>query len=175
MARFLSPPALIAPLRRALYGLGVRRDYFVICDWRRFVLADSTISTASTDGMDGVGLDFLDGVPAGLYIWGEIHKVWDKVTRKTGEVKYQARMLIDEEPGVIQVNITDLPQEDIRYMAMHEREMVLLGLRYFLIDGSLYFKAVELITAESLSASASGSSGSLLADLKKKSGRSDAA
>ena len=82
-------------------------------------------------------------------------------------MKYYARFLVDEEPGTIQVNVTDLPPADIRYLAMHERETVLLCLRYFVVEGSLYFKAVSLVTSESLADGASASGDSLLADLKK--------
>ena len=137
-------------------------------------MADSMTATAAAVDVTDDGLDLLDGVPAALYIWGEIHKVWDKIARRTGEVKYYARMLIEDEPGAFQVNISDLSPEDIRYMATHEREMALLGLRYFLVEGNLYFKATDLVTKESLMADASASApDNILADLKK-SGKKEA-
>ncbi len=71
-----------------------------------------------------------------LYVAGEIHKVWDK-TNRGGEVKYYARFLVDDEPGTIQVNISDLSVEDIKYLARHERERALLRVRVFAMELSL--------------------------------------
>lgn len=146
-------------------------------------MADSTVATGNAvNAVEAdAGLELLDAIPAALYIWGEVHRVWDKTQRRTGEVKYYARLLIEDEPGTFQVNITDLPPGDIRYMATHEREMVLLAVRLFVVEGSTYWKATDLITSESLAAEASASSGgSILDDLRNKSGsgkagKSDAA
>ena len=93
-----------------------------------------------------------------LYVAGEIHKVWDK-TNRGGEVKYYARFLVDDEPGTIQVNISDLSVEDIKYLARHERERALLRVRVFAMEGNTYFKAISLCR------SVSGDSGSALASL----------
>lgn len=108
------------------------------------------------------GLEILDGLGAGLYIWGEVHRVWDRTNKSTGDVKYYARFLIDDEPGTIQVNITALSPADIRYLVKHQRESVLLRVRYFLMDGNVYFRAEELVTGAA--ASSGGGLAALMAD-----------
>lgn len=89
--------------------------------------------------------DMLTILKPALYVAGEVLKVFDREQRKTGEVKYYARMIIDDEPGMIQVNITDLSPNDIRYLARHERERVLLRVRSFAMEGSVFHKATELV------------------------------
>lgn len=103
--------------------------------------------------------DVLLSLEPALYVAGEIHKVWDKVNQRSGEVKYYARFLIDDEPGLIQVNISELPPADIKYLARSERERALLRVRVFAMEGNAYFKAVSLCR------SVSGDSGSALASL----------
>lgn len=102
--------------------------------------------------------DVLLSLEPALYVAGEIHKVWDK-TNRGGEVKFYARFLVDDEPGTIQVNISDLSAGDIKYLARHERERALLRVRVFAMEGNAFFKAVSLCR------SVSSDSGSALASL----------
>ena len=78
---------------------------------------------------------------------------------KAGEVKYYARLVIDDEPGMIQLNVTDLPSGDIRYLAKHLRESALIRCRCFAMEGNAYFKATELVNGAAVA------SGSALAAL----------
>ena len=103
--------------------------------------------------------DVLLSLEPALYVAGEIHKVWDKTNQRSGEVKYYARFLIDDEPGLIQVNISELPPADIKYLARAERERALLRVRVFAMEGNAYFKAVSLCR------SVGSDSGSALASL----------
>lgn len=103
--------------------------------------------------------DVLDGIGSGLYVYGEVLKVWDRTNRTSGEVKYYARLVIDDEPGMIQLNITDLPNGDIRYLAKHLRESALIRCRCFAMNDSAYFKATELVNGAAVA------SGSALAAL----------
>ena len=103
--------------------------------------------------------DFLDGIGSGLYVYGEVLKVWDRTNRTSGEVKYYVRLMVDDEPGMIQLNITDLPNGDIRYLAKHLRESVLIRCRCFAMNDSAYFKATELVNGAAVA------SGSALAAL----------
>lgn len=96
-----------------------------------------------------------------LYVAGEIHKVWDK-TNRSGEVKYYARFLVDDEPGTIQVNISDLSADDIRYLARHERKRALLRCRVFAMEGNAYYKAISL--CRSLSNGSGSALSALLAE-----------
>ena len=102
--------------------------------------------------------DVLLSLEPALYVAGEIHKVWDK-TNRGGEVKFYARFLVDDEPGTIQVNISDLSAGDIKYLARHERERALLRVRVFAMEGNAFFKAISLCR------SVSSDSGSALASL----------
>lgn len=89
--------------------------------------------------------DVLTVLQPAVYISGEVLKVFDRERQKTGEVKYYVRLIIDDEPGMIQVNITDLSPNDIRYLARHERERALLRVRSFAMDGNVFYKATELV------------------------------
>lgn len=110
--------------------------------------------------VDGNSLqDVLDGLGGGLYAFGEVLKVWDRTNRSSGEVKYYVRLLIEDEPGMIQLNITDLPPGDIRYLAKHQRESALIRCRCFAMEGNAYFKATELVNGAAVA------SGSALAAL----------
>lgn len=115
-----------------------------------------------TDAAESGGMEFLDGLSNALYVWGEVHKVWDRSRATTGEIKYYARLLVEDEPGTIQVNITDLRPDDIRYLNRHIRDNVLLRVRCFAMEGNAYYKALELITGAAVASS--GGLASLLAD-----------
>lgn len=114
---------------------------------------------AVTNAVSAVSVDdVLLLLEPALYVAGEIHKVWDK-TNRAGEVKFYARFLVDDEPGTIQVNISDLSPADIKFLARSERERALLRVRVFAIEGNAYYKAISLCR------SLSGDSGSALASL----------
>lgn len=120
-------------------------------------MAEKTQGAAESGDME-----FFDGLSNALYVWGEVHKVWDRTRAASGEVKYYARLLVEDEPGTVQVNITDLPPNDIRYLARHIRDNVLLRVRCFAMEGNAYYKAIELISGAA--AASSGALASLLAD-----------
>ena len=95
--------------------------------------------------------ELFDGLGAGLYVFGEVQKVWDKPVKQSGDTRFYARFIVEDEPGVIQVNITDLPSGDIRYLAQHLRENALLRVRCFAMEGNAYFKATEFVNGAAVS------------------------
>lgn len=82
----------------------------------------------------------------GVYVEGELLKVLDRTRRDNGVVKYYVQLLIDDEPGVVQVNVTDLTPSEIREISgLGRLSAVSFRVRVFAMEGTAYFKALEYI------------------------------
>lgn len=80
----------------------------------------------------------------GVYVEGELLKVLDRTRRDNGAVKYYVQLLIDDEPGVVQINVTDLTPSEIREISGLERlSYIGFRVRVFAMEGTAYFKALE--------------------------------
>lgn len=92
-----------------------------------------------------MGMAVMQGGDGGIYVKGELLKLTERERRDTGEVKYYAHVVIDDEPGLVQVNITDLSPRVVGQIAALDRlSPLVMRCRIFAMDGTAYFKALSV-------------------------------